>query len=69
MKAQTADITPGTPSNKEEDRNQLLIADYIKHTNGKWKFSIVELVVKYKITAARIYAILDSYGVPRRKDR
>ena len=52
---------------KDIRRNEELIADYVKHTGGKFKFSTVQLVTKYKISTSRIYEILNSYKVLKRK--
>lgn len=61
----------GKTNIKEEERNQALIADYIKSAgmkNGRriYKFTTSDLVAKYKISTARIYEILAIYGVPSR---
>jgi len=44
----------GLPSPTETKRNKLLIRDY-----KSGKFSIVDLVSKYRISSARIYQIIN----------
>lgn len=65
---------------KEEKRNRALIDDYcsvIYNEDGEFvslstgervdfKYTTAEIVSKYKVSAPRIYQILDSYGVARR---
>jgi len=56
---------------KKTERDQMLIADYIKSAgtkNGKrvYKYQSSDLVGKYNISTARLYQILGKYGVPKR---
>lgn len=64
-------IKPSTRQKKEESRNQLLITDYKEYEEVKgkriYKYEIVDLVSKYRISSARIYEILNKYGVKKRK--
>lgn len=44
----------GKPSPEEKVRNKNLVRDYLSG-----KFTLVELVTKYRITATRIYQIIN----------
>jgi len=46
---------------KKEDRNLELIQDYKENT------SITTICGKYQISSARVYQILDYYGIDRRR--
>lgn len=59
----------GNVPERDEKRDQKLIADYIEHNSNKFAFSTSQLVGKYKISLTRIYQILDFYKVPRRTKR
>lgn len=60
-----------SPINKKNIRNEDLICDYIKSVGivkGKrvFKYSMLELISKYNISAVRIFQILKDYKVPKR---
>lgn len=60
-----------SPANIQNERNEAIIADYIKSAGQKkgkriFKYSMLELISKYGISATRIYQILKHYGVPHR---
>ncbi len=60
-----------SPANIQNDRNEAIIFDYIKSAGQKkgkriFKYSMLDLISKYKISATRIYQIMKSYGVPKR---
>jgi Mor family transcriptional regulator len=53
---------------KLESRNQELVADYCKKDRtGEYRYSLADLIAKYRISNARIYGILETYKVERRK--
>jgi len=59
---------------KEDERNQALIADYIKSAGMKdgkriFNFTMTELVTKYQISSVRIYQILKKYKVLSRNHK
>lgn len=48
----------GSPSPEQIERNASLVSDY-----KSGEFSIVDLVVKYRITSQRIYQILKRHDI------
>lgn len=58
---------PGKRANAMPERNKQLIADYeAKYADGTYKFSSVDLIVKYKISHGRLYQLLKKAGVKRK---
>ncbi len=56
-------VNKGKGSQPKTSRNEALVEDY------KAGMSMVDLIKKYNVTHTRIYAIVNSYGVPRRNKR
>jgi len=59
-------IKPGRVPKRKNIRDFDLIRDYQAVVGGDWKFSVSELVGKYKISSARIYDILTKNNIPKR---
>lgn len=62
-------------SDIDTERNSALVSDYIKGytKSGKdgvvrhYRYTTVELVIKYGISQSRLYKILKDSGVPKRR--
>lgn len=59
-------INPGKAPVRKNGRDYLLIRDYQQKAGVVWKFNIVQLITKYKISSARIFGILEKNSIPKR---
>lgn len=57
----------GTTSQPMVDRDKRLIADYMALDEfDKWKYTVTDLVGKFKVGTARVYQILNKHGIKKR---
>ena len=53
-------------ANELPGRNKDLVKDYLaKKSDGTYKFAMVDLIVKYRVSHGRIYQLLKKAGVKR----
>lgn len=54
-------------ANELPDRNKELVKDYLaKKKDGSYKFAMVDLIIKYRVSHGRLYQLLKKAGAKRK---